>query len=147
MHDNVEKGAPAWFEDGPLSKPYGLTAPPLAYQPPVNDATELRFVRQDSPDSSNRVRCWAQAEPARTLVNLQKIPIVVIQAEASYHAAYDHCTVAFLKQARISRVDFIRLPDVGIKGNGHMLMLEKNNMAVAAVIEKWLRDTVETTTR
>ena len=147
VHDNVEKGAPAWFEDGPLSKPYGLTAPPLAYQPPVNDATELRFVRQDSPDSSNRVRCWAQAEPARTLVNLQKIPIVVIQAEASYHAAYDHCTVAYLKQARVSRVDFIRLPDVGIKGNGHMLMLEKNNMAVAAVIEKWLRDTVETTTR
>jgi pimeloyl-ACP methyl ester carboxylesterase len=147
VHDNVEKGEPAWFEDGPLTKPYGLTAPPLTYQPPVNDAAELRFFRQDSADSSNRVRCWAQAEPARTLVNLQKIPIVVVQAEASYHAAYDHCTVAYLKQARISRVDFIRLPDVGIKGNGHMLMLEKNNMAVAAVIEKWLRDTVETTTR
>jgi hypothetical protein len=55
--------------------------------------------------------------------------------------------VAYLKQAGISRVDFIRLPDVGIKGNGHMLMLEKNNMAIAAVIERWLRDTVETTTR
>ena len=31
VHDNVEKGAPEWFEDGPLSKPYGLTAPPLTY--------------------------------------------------------------------------------------------------------------------
>jgi pimeloyl-ACP methyl ester carboxylesterase len=30
VHDNVEKGAPDWFEDGPLTKPYGLTEPPLS---------------------------------------------------------------------------------------------------------------------
>jgi pimeloyl-ACP methyl ester carboxylesterase len=143
VHDNVDKGAPDWFEDGPLTKPYGLTAPPLTYSPPVREPGELRFVRQNTPDSPDRVRCWAQAEPARTLASLQNIPVVVIQAEASYHAAYDHCTVAYLKQARVSRVDFIRLADAGIKGNGHMLMLEKNNMAIAAVIDRWLRESVE----
>ena len=143
VHDNVEKGAPGWFEDGPFSKPYGLTTPPLAYDPPVGNPAELGFVRQERPDASDLVRCWAQAEPARTLVHLQNIPVLVVQAEASYHAAYDHCTVAYLRQARVSTVRFIRLADVGIKGNGHMLMLEKNNLEIAAVIERWLRESVE----
>jgi pimeloyl-ACP methyl ester carboxylesterase len=143
VHDNVEKGAPGWFEDGPFSKPYGLTAPPLTYDPPVGNPAELVFVRQEKPDASDLVRCWAQAEPARTLVHLQNIPVLVVQAEASYHAAYDHCTVAYLRQARVSTVRFIRLADVGIKGNGHMLMLEKNNLEIAAVIERWLRESVE----
>jgi pimeloyl-ACP methyl ester carboxylesterase len=143
VHDNVEKGAPNWFEDGPLSKPYGLTAPPLTYDPPVGSPSELRFVRQERPDAPDLIRCWAQAEPARTLVNLQNIPVLVVQAEASYHAAYDHCTVAYLRQARVSTVRFIRLSDVGIKGNGHMLMLEKNNLEIAAVVERWLQESVE----
>ena len=142
-YDTVQKGAPDWFEDGALSKPYGLTAPPLAYDPPVNNSTELKFVRQSEPDAPNLVRCWAQAEPARTLVNLQKIPMLVVQAEASYHAAYDHCTVAYLRQAGVSTVRFVRLADVGIKGNGHMLMLEKNNLEIAEVAAKWLRDSVD----
>ena len=71
VYDNVEKGAPDWFEDGPLSKPYGLTEPPLTYDPPVKSPAELKFVRQQQPDATNLVRCWAQSEPARTLVNLQ----------------------------------------------------------------------------
>jgi len=36
-------------------------------------------------------------------------------------------------------VHFVRLADAGIKGNGHMLMLEKNNVEIAAVVEQWLR--------
>lgn len=137
------KGRAEWFEDGPLSKPYGLTAPPLTYDPPVNDPRELKFVRQEKADAPDLVRCWAQAEPARSLVNLRAIPVLVVQAEASYHSAYDHCTVAYLRQARVTTVRYVRLADIGIKGNGHMLMLEKNNLDVAAVAEKWLRESVD----
>jgi pimeloyl-ACP methyl ester carboxylesterase len=36
------------------------------------------------------------------------------------------------------QVDLVNLPDVGIKGNSHMLMQEKNNAASAEVIQKWL---------
>jgi pimeloyl-ACP methyl ester carboxylesterase len=143
VHDNVEKGAPVWFEDGPLAKPYGLTAPPLTYDPPVANPADLKFIRQEKPDAPDLVRCWTQAEPARTLINLQRIPVLVMQSEASYHAAYDHCTVAYLRQARVATVRFIRLADVGLKGNGHMLMLEKNNLDIAAVAERWVRETVE----
>jgi pimeloyl-ACP methyl ester carboxylesterase len=139
VYDIVQKGAPNWFEDGLLAKPYGLTSPPLTYAPPVKDPSELKFVRQAKPEASDLVRCWKQTEPARTLVNLQQIPMLVVQAEASYHASYDHCTVAYLRQAGVSRLRFVRLADVGIRGNGHMLMLEKNNMEIAAIVEEWLR--------
>jgi len=37
-------------------------------------------------------------------------------------------------------VDWINLPEIGIKGNSHMLMQDKNNAEVAAVIQKWLVD-------
>ena len=35
-------------------------------------------------------------------------------------------------------VDTIELPLIGIKGNSHMMMQEKNNGAIADVIQKWL---------
>ena len=34
--------------------------------------------------------------------------------------------------------DWIDLPDIGIKGNSHMMMQDKNNDQVAEVINKWL---------
>jgi pimeloyl-ACP methyl ester carboxylesterase len=36
------------------------------------------------------------------------------------------------------KVDVINLPDAGITGNSHMVMMDKNNGAVADVIQKWL---------
>jgi hypothetical protein len=32
----------------------------------------------------------------------------------------------------------VMLPDIGIKGNSHMLMQDKNNAEIAEVIQKWL---------
>jgi hypothetical protein len=62
---------------------------------------------------------------------------LVLTSEASYHAPYDHCTVSYLRQAGI-KPTYIRLADIGIKGNSHVMMLEKNNKEIAAVIAKWL---------
>jgi pimeloyl-ACP methyl ester carboxylesterase len=36
------------------------------------------------------------------------------------------------------KVDVMELPKLGIKGNSHMLMMDKNNLEVAALIQKWL---------
>jgi pimeloyl-ACP methyl ester carboxylesterase len=143
VHDLVTKGAPDWFEDGPFVKPYGLTAPPLAYDPPIDQASELHFVKQAKADAPDLTPCWEQAEPARKLKNLADVPVLVVMAEASYHAAYDHCTVHYMRQAGMMKTTFIRLADIGIKGNAHMLMLEKNNHEIAAVAEKWMREAVE----
>jgi hypothetical protein len=83
------------------------------------------------------VRCYAQQEPARQLPNLQKVAILVLTSEASYHAPYDHCTVRYLQQAGV-KPSYIKLADIGIHGNSHVMMLEKNNQEIAAVIAKWL---------
>ena len=69
------------------------------------------------------------------------MPIMVLTSEASYHAPYDHCTVKFLEQAGV-KPTFIRLADQGIKGNSHMMMVEKNSKDIAAVIDGWLDRTL-----
>ena len=35
-------------------------------------------------------------------------------------------------------VDFVDLPDTGIKGNSHMMMMDKNSDQIAELINKWL---------
>ena len=130
--------APEWFlDDTTQTRPWGITADPLAYSPTAATASDLSIVREDKPNGSDLVRCWMQRAPARLLPNLQKLPILVLTAEASYHAPYDHCTVKYLEQAGLGPV-WIKLADIGIRGNGHMMMLEKNNLEIAAAMSKWL---------
>jgi len=40
------------------------------------------------------------------------------------------------------RHDFVRLPEVGIHGNGHMMMLEKNNLQIAALLADWAQKNI-----
>ena len=137
VHDIEFSGAPDWFADNPKRKLSGLCEVPLAYHPPLKDGEELTFERQVKPDAPELVRCWLQAEPARKLPNLAKIPILILVAEASYHATYDHCTAAYLRQAGVPAT-FLRLEDAGIRGNGHMVMIEKNSDRIAGVILDWI---------
>jgi pimeloyl-ACP methyl ester carboxylesterase len=130
-------GAPNWFEDGALTKPFGVTYAPITYDPPVKGVADFGLVRQEKPDAPDLARCWRQKEPGHKLVNLRNIPTLQMSAEASFGAPTAHCNAAFLKSAGVP-VDFIRLADIGIRGNGHFLMLEKNNLEIAAVIADWL---------
>jgi hypothetical protein len=134
-------GAPDWFKEGPLALGYGITGVPLTYAPAVKDASELAIVRQDKADAADLVRCYAQQEPARQLPNLQKMAILVLTSEASYHAPYDHCTVKYLQQAGV-KPTWIKLAEQGIHGNSHVMMLERNNQEIAAVIARWLERSV-----
>jgi pimeloyl-ACP methyl ester carboxylesterase len=137
VREAVFKGAPDWFGESERDKFSGLGEVPLQYEPAVTASSKLEFVRQAAPDQPDYMRCWLQKEPARKLPNIAKVPTLVVVTEASYHAPYDHCTVAYLKQAGVPTT-FIRLVDLGIRGNGHMMMLEKNNMAIAGVLAGWL---------
>jgi pimeloyl-ACP methyl ester carboxylesterase len=136
---NVENiPAPEWFRMAAApARPWGVTSVPLAYSPSAAQASEIAIVQQDKPDGPDLVRCWLQKAPARQLPNLKNVPTLVLTAEASYHAPYDHCTVRYLEQAGL-RPEWIKLADAGIRGNGHMMMLEKNNADIAAVMSTWL---------
>jgi len=141
VYETELKGPPHWFADVGPRKTFGLGMVPLAYDPPLKRGERLQFARQARADAPGLVRGWLQAEPARRLPNLAKVPILILVAEASYHAAYDHCTAAYLAQAGVPNT-FIRLEDIGIRGNGHMMMLEKNSDRIAGVIERWLKKTL-----
>jgi pimeloyl-ACP methyl ester carboxylesterase len=134
-------GAPDWFKEGALALTFGITSVPITYAPAVSDAGELNFVKEDKPDGPDLVTCWKQKEPARQLPHLQRVPTLILSAEASYHAPYDHCTVKYLQQAGV-KAAFIRLADLGIRGNSHVMMLEKNNKEIAAVLADWLDKTI-----
>jgi pimeloyl-ACP methyl ester carboxylesterase len=65
------------------------------------------------------------------------LPVAVVTAEASGHAAADHETAAHLKRLGAD-VTEMRLADLGIHGNGHLMMLERNNAEIVGVICAWL---------
>jgi pimeloyl-ACP methyl ester carboxylesterase len=114
----------------------GLSNVCLNFTPPVSGPADLGLVRVPPP-SSNLKSCWLQSEPVHTLPWLQGIPILIATGEASYHSTYDYCTSKFLTQAGVTN-DWVYLPTVGIHGNGHMQMLEMNNLEIARFYERWL---------
>jgi pimeloyl-ACP methyl ester carboxylesterase len=124
------------------SRAWGVADIPMRYDPPIKDASELAIERESEPQAPDLFVCWMQKAPARQLVNLKGIPAVIIAAEASYHQVYDHCTAKYLDQAGM-KTEYIRLQDRGIFGNGHMVMLEKNNLQIAGLIDQWLRENVK----
>ena len=119
------------------TRPWGPTDIPITYDPPVKDPGEIAIEREAQPDGPDLFVCWMQKAPARQLPNLKGIPVMIMASEASYHQAYDHCTAKYLTQAGV-KTEYIRLQDKGIHGNGHMVMIEKNNLDIAHVIDEWV---------
>ncbi|KAJ3992255.1 alpha/beta-hydrolase [Lentinula boryana] len=159
---NLDPGGPPFFESAIFSsrtqvasstteeqiwrftpaRPYGLTEIPITYSPPITSPSEL--AQQVIDDSSPYFIHVQQAEPARKLINLVNIPELVVTAEASYHSMYDHCTVEFLRRAGVP-VEHVKLKEVGIRGNGHMMFIEKNALEIVEKevgpwIERVIRD-------
>jgi len=123
-----------------LTRPYGITVPPIMYDPPLNSPSDLKPVFVSS-DPANNYTCYKQAEPPRKLANLSKIPILIVTSESSFHAVYDGCTAEYLAQAGVN-VEHVRLENAGIHGNGHMMFMEKNNIQIAEeVVENWIDKT------
>lgn len=137
FYENTVIGPPDWFKDGQIGRAYGVTRTPLDYDPPVTKPEDLAPVREAKSDDPGHVRCWLQSEPAHKLPKLAGLPILIVTSESSYHVPYDHCTSRYLTQAGVKN-EFVRLPDVGIKGNGHMMMLEKNNLEIAKYLDGWI---------
>jgi pimeloyl-ACP methyl ester carboxylesterase len=115
---------------------YGLTTAPLRYDPEVTPSEPLEFEQEAG------TGYWAQRGLPRRLVNLSRFPVVVVTTQASYHVAYDHLTVRYLKEAGVT-VNHVRLEDHGILGNGHMMMLEKNSDEVVALVERLVVELVK----
>ena len=123
------------------ARAWGVSDIPMTYDPPVKDPSEIAVVREEKADGPDLFVCWMQKAPARQLINLKQIPVMIMAAEASYHQVYDHCTAKYLNQAGV-KTEYIRLQDKGIRGNGHMVMIEKNNLDIARLVDEWAQANV-----
>ena len=118
---------------------WGLTASPMTYDPPVTDPKQFTLVDQTPPPDSPRPVASPyklQAEPARKWKNLQGIPIAWLTSEFGAGGS-PVANVAFLKQVGCT-VEMLRLRDHGIVGNGNLMLMERNNHEVFAVLRDWL---------
>ena len=115
---------------------WGMSTVPVAYDPPVADPSEIKTKRVESPEPGVNAYLL-QEEPARKLKNLQNIPIVIVTAEASFASPGNPGGVAYFKQAGC-KAEELRLVDHNIHGNGHMMMVEKNNREVLKPILSWI---------
>lgn len=109
-----------------LLLPWGLTATPPAFDPPVTDPAELAAA----------LRAGADGAVPR-LPGLARVPIGVFTAEASAFDAFGGEVVAFLRAVGC-RADRVRLADHGVHGNGHAAMFERNSAEALAVLTGWL---------
>jgi pimeloyl-ACP methyl ester carboxylesterase len=119
-----------------VGRDWGITYAPLTFDPPVASLADLAPV-QEKPEAAGLLGCWRMSGPPRRLVHLVGVPIMIVTSEAGYHAQYDHCTSEFLSRAGVAN-DHVRLEKFGIHGNGHLMMLEKNNLEIAHLIADWL---------
>jgi pimeloyl-ACP methyl ester carboxylesterase len=96
----------------------------------------------------DKVKALIAVEPSATgakdKVATLKMPIVVIYGDnAKEHPRWGkirqnvHDYAGLIKQAGGS-IETIDLPDIGIKGNTHMMMMDRNSDQIADVMQKWL---------
>lgn len=104
---------------GPMT--WGLTAPPLTFEP--------------APASPDMLR--AAVPGAFKLPALANLPIVAVTGDASAFAAASTPIVAQLKAAGAA-AELLHLPDHGVFGNGHGLIYEKNSDATLQPVLAWL---------
>jgi hypothetical protein len=85
---------------------------------------------------------FLQVPPARKLVNVAKVPILLLTAPSGYNTEWDPGTNRYLLQAGVKHT-WLRLENIGIKGNGHFMFIEKNSDQVAGVVLNWIEKNVK----
>ncbi|MGE3843980.1 MAG: alpha/beta fold hydrolase, partial [Vicinamibacterales bacterium] len=110
----------------------------LKYEPAIKDIKELVTYTEAQADRPGERPCVLQKDPVRKLVNFQNIPVLNISGNGGYHRVGDACPPKWMNQAG-GKVEFVRLEDVGMNGNGHQMMFERNSDQIIAFVDNWLR--------
>ncbi|WP_116202933.1 alpha/beta fold hydrolase [Amycolatopsis circi] len=114
-------GPPFGATPGIGSLDWGLTAAPVAFDPPRANAEEVRA-----------------ADPATLRIPaLTGLPVAVVTGETAVFAAYAPAIVDFLATAGAA-AEHLHLPDHGVLGNGHGLIYETNSDQALQPVLRWL---------
>jgi 3-hydroxyisobutyrate dehydrogenase-like beta-hydroxyacid dehydrogenase/pimeloyl-ACP methyl ester carboxylesterase len=104
---------------------WGLTAAPITFDPPLETAAQVRA-----------------ADPLTLKIpGLKGVPVALLTGETSIFASFATSIVPFLRTAGAS-VDHLDLPALGIHGNGHGLIYERNSDEAFDVVSQWLSTSV-----
>jgi pimeloyl-ACP methyl ester carboxylesterase len=122
---------------------WGLTTRRFEFDPPAATPADLNVALEEKQERPDEARCWLQVEPARKLARWKNIRVLDISANGTYHRTYDACIPKWLNQAGV-KTDFVRLETVGIAGNSHMMMLEKNSDDIIKFIVSWIQKNTTT---
>ena len=76
-------------------------------------------------------------EPDFDISALRSVPVLIVAGDNLPRTGR---MVEFAEKLRTAKVDatLISLPDIGIFGNSHMLMMDRNSDEIADIIQKWL---------
>jgi pimeloyl-ACP methyl ester carboxylesterase len=120
---------------------WGMSTIPVTFDPPVADPSEIkvRWVADPEIDAGGY---YLQEEPARRLPNLRNVAVLTVTSHAGQASPGNPGAPAFLKQAGVRVAEELRLGNVGVRGNSHMMMVEKNHREVLEPILQWLNKNV-----
>ena len=116
---------------------WGMSTIPVTWDPPVKDPSEIktRWVPDAEIDGGGY---FLQEEPARRLPNLRDVAVLTVTSAAGQASPGNPGAPAFLKQAGVRVAEELRLANVNIQGNSHMMMVEKNHREVLQPMLDWL---------
>ncbi|EEU7749493.1 hypothetical protein HED96_002905 [Salmonella enterica] len=90
------------------------------------------------------------------VTRLSTIPLLVVYGDhltastelpgngAGWMQRKDECnTLVSRFRAKGGHADMFYLPDMGIHGNSHMMMMDKNNLQISELIKKWLNKNIQ----
>jgi hypothetical protein len=98
----------------------------------------------------DKVKALVAVEPTLTgdkakIASIKGNPVmIVIGDNAKDHPRWSKIRQADLDYANAFKaaggsLDFVDLPDAGLKGNTHMMMMDKNSDQIAGLINDWLK--------
>ncbi|KAM0455322.1 hypothetical protein ACHAO4_004204 [Trichoderma viride] len=142
-----------YLQYDPNIRRYGISDAPLTFSPalqPAPGAHPLKTQVHQSPDNNGcnilqqkqdnimiyNIRDDEGQDKVPQLINLARVPHVMYTSHTSPHSVYDWATTSFLRQAG-DFVDWWFLPKHGVRGNGHLIHLERNSDAIVRHIDLW----------
>jgi len=150
----AKQGVPRWVtNDAPTQKAYDALVQRVGSCVIMPHSQGGNFAFNAALHTPDRVKAIIAIEPSGAppsgpdLEKIKHIPMLILWGDymnepdlALPWKKFEAGVKAFADDinGRGGRVDWIVLPEIGIRGNDHMLMMDTNSDAVAAVIQEWM---------
>ena len=93
-------------------------------------------------DVEGRQVCTPEPSAAEIKSSLSTVPFLFVAGDHGYTGESLCRPVIAAMKAAGGNATYLYLPDKGLKGNTHMMMMDKNNLKVADVILGWMSENV-----